>query len=333
MSVADYSFSFETELAMTGTCPIRGDARMIVVDALKETVEHSHIRELPDRIKGREVWANNTKLLHWRIQMTRDTGQKVEFDLVKKVEDRVYEAMRSGAIVLFENVRPWYTEDGITASLTHTRKQRVRVEFEREPDFDKIGNLSLTPQIKRPGTKEEFMTYESSYASIPGSLIPPCAGWHLTEETRSKLDWHELSLHTSWDGFWTLENIPVSDQAGRMSQESYTIPNPPKGKVFAVGTTTVKALESYARSGKPEGSSNLFIHGSDFDFKVVDGMLTTMHFPAMSVMTMVCALGGLELVIDAHREAVEKRYRFGDYGDCFLLLNSKPRIDFHPPVL
>jgi S-adenosylmethionine:tRNA ribosyltransferase-isomerase len=212
--------------------------------------------------------------------------------------------------------------------------QRI-VEFRFEGDWDvlleELGRTPLPPYIESASANEtrDRARYQTIYARPRGSVAAPTAGLHFTQTTFEALERRgiEVGFLTLHVGHATFEPIREEEiEAHRMGVESYVIPEETREKmrtgrrVVAVGTTTVRALESAALAGFPSGwqKTSLFITPG-FEFRVVRGLLTNFHLPKSSLLILVSAFGGRERVLAAYREAVRERYRFYSFGDAMLI--------------
>ncbi len=194
----------------------------------------------------------------------------------------------------------------------------------------------LPPYIKRKKatdfTEEDFQRYKTVYASVAGSKAAPTAGFHFTPEILEKIrtqgvEIREVTLHVSYDTYKPIRSEQIEEHP--MHGETYTIPEETaeavlrakkeKRRIIAVGTTTVRVLESWALSQRKEETTKLFI-SPGFKFQVVDALVTNFHRPKSTVLVMVSAFVGRELVMKAYEEAIREKYRLFSYGDCMLII-------------
>ncbi|HTF57500.1 MAG TPA: tRNA preQ1(34) S-adenosylmethionine ribosyltransferase-isomerase QueA, partial [Planctomycetota bacterium] len=207
------------------------------------------------------------------------------------------------------------------------------LEFEIEDGaLDRLGRAPLPPYIKRPGgpTADDLERYQTVYAERPGSVAAPTAGLHFTRELLDRIASEgvtvaRVTLHVGTGTFKPVRAEEVD--AHVMDPERYEIPQETlealnrakrsKGRVVAVGTTSCRTLEAWARTGKPEGATDLFIY-PPFEFRVVDALLTNFHLPKSTLLMLVCAFAGRERTLKAYAEAVKEKYRFFSYGDASL---------------
>ena len=195
-------------------------------------------------------------------------------------------------------------------------------------EFERIGHVPLPPYIKRPDDPADRERYQTVFAREKGSVAAPTAGLHFTAEIlgecRSRgAEVAYVTLHVGLGTFQPLHNEQV--EQSRLHSEHYEIAEDTAARiraasrVVAVGTTSVRTLESARRSGQTRGETDIFIYPG-FEFQVTGAMLTNFHLPRTSLLLLVCAFAGTDLTLAAYRHAVEARYRFYSYGDCMLVV-------------
>jgi S-adenosylmethionine:tRNA ribosyltransferase-isomerase len=206
------------------------------------------------------------------------------------------------------------------------------LRFEAQPDvfeqLDRHGHVPLPPYIRRDDTPEDRSRYNTVFATARGSVAAPTAGLHFTTEILDECRAAgaavaHLTLHVGLGTFAPLHAEAVKDI--ELHHERYAI-SPGELETIrtarrriAVGTTSVRTLETIYATGQTSGETNLFI-SPGYQFRAVDAMLTNFHLPKSSLLILVSALAGRELILDAYRHAVQERYRFYSYGDCMLIL-------------
>jgi len=318
---SDLDFSLPPGLVTGGPLPFRGKSRMLVLDRTTGKCEHRRLADLPEYARGLQVWVNNSKLYRGVVVLWRDTGHRAEAWLKRKRDDRTWEATLAAATGYIEDRRAWYLEaDGSKVEILEVLgPQRVLLGFEEPADLEMVGHLPVLSWVRRPKDPAEYPWYEPLYAREVGTLASPTAGVSLDPDTLGKLDLRELTLHIDIDGLRRIETAYVEQHEPFSPAEPYRIADPPAGKVLAVGTTVVKALETWARTGQAEGRSTLLVY-EGFEFKATAAFLTNFHFPREKMLAMTAAFGGTENVRRAYREAIAQRYRFADYGDSMLIV-------------
>jgi len=194
--------------------------------------------------------------------------------------------------------------------------------------LNRLGHVPLPRYIHRPDTPEDRERYQTVFARHTGSVAAPTAGLHFTPELLERCRQAgavivPVTLHVGLGTFQPIHTENVEDH--KLHSEPYEIPAATieavqqAGRVLAVGTTAVRTLETYARTGAAAGETSLYIYPG-FEFRCTGAMLTNFHLPKSSLLLLVCAFAGRELVLEAYRHAVESGYRFYSYGDCMLIL-------------
>jgi S-adenosylmethionine:tRNA ribosyltransferase-isomerase len=310
---------------------------MVVRRATGELVDR-RIADLPDLVPPRSlVVVNDTRVLKARLYgRTRDTGAAVEFLLL---QDRgaLWEAMvpgrrssRAGRIFDFP--------EGRTGRVAGEAGTATTVAFDPPIDaayLERNGHVPLPPYIRRPDEAADGDRYQTVYAREPGSAAAPTAGLHLTRELLDQLrgrgiETAGLTLHVGLGTFAPIRTDNVEDHV--MHEERYTLPDATaraataalsQGRtVLAVGTTVVRALESAtgANGVEPGGGATRLFVAPGYRFRAVSALLTNFHTPRSSLLVLVSAFAGTELMREAYRKAIELRYRFFSYGDAMLIL-------------
>ncbi len=316
MKVSDFDYRLPPELVAQSPLPRRDASRLLVLRRAGG-VEHRSFAEIPDLLRGETVYLNDTRVLRARLLLHRETGGRVEALLVRRLGPRRWHCLldASGRLRVGERLRV----DGPRGAAI-AEKDAVEgwvLEFDLEPDLERLGLPPLPPYIRRPAGPIDAERYQTVYAASDGSIAAPTAGLHFTPEILGRLTTRRLTLHV---GMGTFKPIKVEDLGEhRMHPEAFEIPEPPAAPVAAVGTTTCRALETWARTGKTSGTTDLFIR-PPFEFKAVKALLTNFHLPRSTLLVLVCAFAGRERTLAAYEEAVKERYRFFSYGDAMLIL-------------
>jgi S-adenosylmethionine:tRNA ribosyltransferase-isomerase len=328
MLVSDFDYALPPELIAQAPLPRRDQSRLLVLHR-DGRLEHRQFSDLPDYLKGEIVYLNDSRVLRARIFLTRTTGGRVAALLVRRLEGRRWQALldASGRLKPGERLyiadpdRPQYTVHSagkpLTVLLAGKEEDHWILEFDEEPDLNALGKPPLPPYIKRPADRDDVARYQTVYASRDGSIAAPTAGLHFTPEILAKLNTRKVTLHVGLGTFKPVKAERTEDH--RMHAEAYEIAEPPQEKVVAVGTTTCRALETWAHTGKTSGWTDLFITPG-FEFKAVKSLVTNFHVPKSTLLMLVCALAGRERILDAYAEAVRRKYRFFSYGDAMLIL-------------
>lgn len=340
MNLREFDFSLPEELIAQEPVFPRDACRLMVLRRKDETIEHRIFRDIVEYLEEGDVLVfNDTKVLPARLFARKEgTGGRVEMLFLGEREGR-WECLLSSS-----RLRP-----GQILTLVEDPTFRFRVEGrgkewwyltplfpceETESVLSRFGHTPTPPYVKRKDVPLEV--YQTVYARVPGSVAAPTAGLHFTEELletlrRKGVEQVMLTLHVGPGTFRPVRTERVEDH--RMHEEWFTLPEESARKirkaksegkrVVAVGTTTVRALESVVRkTGSIEafsGTTDLFIYPG-FSFQVVDALITNFHLPRSTLFLLVCAFGGTAFMKRAYEEAIAKRYRFYSFGDAMLIL-------------
>jgi len=330
MLVSDFDYSLPPERIAQQPLADREAARMLVVERATGALHDSAFRDLPRWLKpGDLVVVNNTRVIRARLfgRRTHHAGV-VEVFLTRQLGSDTWQALvrpgrkvRVGERLLFD--------EGLEAEVLERGEFGERtLRFHFTGDFlallDRIGHVPLPPYIQRADEADDAQSYQTVYARTPGSVAAPTAGLHFTATMFERLrvagvEIAEITLHVGLGTFQPVHVERVEDH--HLHAESFHIPAKARSaiqrarRVIAIGTTTVRTLES------PGGSeTHLFIYPG-FQFSIVGGMLTNFHLPRSTLLMLVCAFGGQELILRAYQHAVDHGgYRFFSYGDCMLVL-------------
>jgi S-adenosylmethionine:tRNA ribosyltransferase-isomerase len=334
MRLSDFDYSLPDELIAQHPLEKRDEARLLVIDRASRTVTHSFFRDLGKHLPAKSLLViNNSKVIPARLlgQKTRSGGQ-VEVFLLKHLGGRRFEAMLRPLKKIHDN-EPLEFAPGVSARLVD-RAARI-VEFDCDDvllKLEKVGHIPLPPYIKREDDAADRIDYQTVYAKHAGSVAAPTAGLHFTDALMSSLkgeghSFAEVTLHVNYGTFKPVETENITEHP--MHSEDYVIPSVALGavvdgkqsgkKIVAVGTTSCRVLESYARSHESEGATRLFLYPGA-SFHLVDVMITNFHLPKSTLFMLVSAFGGLDLVRSAYEEAIRARYRFYSYGDAMIIV-------------
>ena len=342
-------FDFDLPEAQIAQAPAeRGTSRLLVLDHRAGAWSHQHISDLPRLLTSGDVLVvNDSRVVPARLLGHRDpSGGKVECLLLRHLEGERWDAllhpgqkMKPGTRARF-GARPFELQLEVLSQHTFGRRT-VRLSRTESGDVDEaidaLGHMPLPPYIKRPDSPADRERYQTVYARARGSVAAPTAGLHLTPELLTALDARgvrraDVTLHV---GYGTFSPIRVDEiEAHTVDPEIFDVSPAAAAsissaqdegrRIIAVGTTTTRTLESVAREhgGRVTGAAGetgLFIYPG-FRFTVLGGLLTNFHLPQSSLLILVCAFAGRELVLDAYRDAVREGYRFYSYGDAMLIL-------------
>ena len=317
MKVSDFDYGLPRELIAQEPLPCRDASRLMVLHP-GGRIEHRAFPDVVEYLRGETVYLNDTRVVPARLILRRETGGKVEVLLVRRLEGPRWHALLDTPRRLREGER-LRADDRSWARIAAKEGDRWVLEFDREPDLALLGRAPLPPYIRRPADNRDLERYQTVYAAREGSIAAPTAGLHFTPEILGRLRTRTVTLHVGVGTFKPVKAEEVDDH--RMEAEYYDVPEPPSGRVAAVGTTTCRALETWARSGKTSGWTDLFIH-PPWEFRAVKAILTNFHLPRSTLLMLACAFAGRERILAAYGEAIRERYRFFSYGDAMLILGG-----------
>jgi S-adenosylmethionine:tRNA ribosyltransferase-isomerase len=346
MLLSDFDFDLPAELIAQDPLAQRDASRMLLVDRAAQSWHDQSFTGLPAQLRAGDVLAvNNTRVFPARLAGRREpSGGQVELFLVQELEPLVWEVLARPGRRLKPGQRVAFGDGRLRAEVLESRTDGRRVvrfacDVPFEQAVDELGRTPLPPYIKRDGAENPLADrerYQTVYAQERGAIAAPTAGLHFTpqvlEEIRARgVQVVEITLHV---GYGTFEPVRVADVTRhRVSAERYTVTpaaadiiNAARtrgGRLVAVGTTTTRTLETAADdAGQVQagtGRAGLTITPG-YRFRAVDALLTNFHLPQSSLLLLVSAFAGRELVLAAYRHAVREQYRFYSYGDCMLLI-------------
>jgi S-adenosylmethionine:tRNA ribosyltransferase-isomerase len=348
LRLSDFDFDLPPELIAQEPLPRRDDSRLLLVHPDDEHPTHHRAHDLPELLRpGDLLVVNNSKVFPARLTGKTESGASVEVLLLRPLEAGHWEVLARPARRLTVGRKVVFGDGLLTAEIKSVSSGGKRVvELESRVDFfeavEQIGITPLPPYIKRDGAEREGQdrqSYQTVYSKERGSIAAPTAGLHFTPELLEALEARgvhraELTLHVGYGTFQPVRTDEVEEH--QMESEKFTIPETTAGaiervrseggRIVAVGTTTVRSLESAAdASGKVQHGrreTNLFVYPG-FRFRVVDVMLTNFHLPKSSLFLLVSAFGGTKRLRRAYEEAIRERYRFYSYGDCMLIFHAE----------
>lgn len=345
MNKSDFYYELPEELIAQTPIEPRDASRLLVYDRSTNTIEHKHFYDLPDYLhKGDVLVINNTRVLPARIYGVKAvTGAKVEFLLHKRINLTDWEVLVKPAKKASVGAK-FVFSDKLSAEVIEyegegLRKVRFTFDGVFEDVLSAIGEMPIPPYIHEKLKEQE--RYQTVYAKENGSSAAPTAGLHFTPELLNKLramgvEIVEVLLHV---GLGTFRPVKVDDiTEHKMHSEYYCVTqkaadeiNAAKAegrRIIAVGTTSVRVLESAFRDGKlhaESGETSIFIY-PPYKFKAVDALVTNFHLPESTLIMLISAFMGRENALKMYETAVKERYRFFSFGDaCFI--TGKPKDD------
>lgn len=341
MELSDFDFYLPQELIAQHPVEPRDSSRLMVVNRKSGDVEHHIFHELPDLLQPGDVLVvNNTRVIPARLIGEKEgTGAHIECLLLKRVERDVWEVLIKPGKRLKEGQKVSFGGGKLIGELLEilpdgNRKIRFSYEGIFEAVLDELGNMPLPPYITEKLENKE--RYQTVYAKESGSAAAPTAGLHFTTELMDQLrqkgiEIVEILLHVGLGTFRPvkvekIEEHEMHSEYYRVSPEVAERINRAKQegrRVIAVGTTASRTLESIGQENgriqAGEGWTNIFIYPG-YSFKVVDALITNFHFPKSTLVMLVSALAGRDLIMKAYELAVQERYRFYSFGDAMLII-------------
>jgi S-adenosylmethionine:tRNA ribosyltransferase-isomerase len=309
MDLSELDYELPPELIAQHPAGRRDASRLLVYERETGVVRHRRFGELADELHGELVVVNDTKVVPARIPLASPRGEVL---LLERLEDGAWQALARPTRRLRAGRRY-----GPVELLEHLGEGRWLVRLDGEP----AGETPLPPYITEP--LADPARYQTVYAREPGSAAAPTAGLHFTPELLARLEPARVTLHVGLDTFRPVTEERLEEH--RIHGERYEVEAEAweriraAARVLAVGTTTVRVLETLARGGSLAGRTELFITPG-FDFRRVDALLTNFHLPRSTLLALVMAFAGIEETRRLYRLAIEERYRFYSFGDAMLLL-------------
>jgi S-adenosylmethionine:tRNA ribosyltransferase-isomerase len=309
MDLSELDYELPPELIAQDPAVRRDGSRLLVYERATGAVRHRTFDELPDELHGELVVVNDTKVVPARIPIETPRGEVL---LLERLDDGTWEALARPT----RRLRPG-RRYGPFELLEHLGEGRWRLRLEGEP----AGQTPLPPYITKP--LADPSRYQTIYARMAGSAAAPTAGLHFTPELLARLDPVRVTLHVGLDTFRPvteerLEDHQIHGERYEARLEAWERIRTAE-RVLAVGTTTVRVLETLARGGPLIGRTELFITPG-FEFQRVDALLTNFHLPRSTLLALVMAFAGIEETRRLYQLAVDEQYRFYSFGDAMLIL-------------
>ena len=356
MRTADFNFDLPPELIAQHPAPRRDESRLLVLHRADGNLDHRQFRDLTEYLRAGDVLVlNNSRVIPARLHgANARTGGQFEMLLIEKTARNDWWAMlRPGKRARLGTQIVCHDLNGVGTSIVATVVEmndagHRRLNFSGTPDIlndlDRLGEVPLPPYIQHGGqSAEDRERYQTVYARDPGSVAAPTAGLHFTPEMLDQIRAHGVTVFfvTLHIGPGTFQPVKTETLAAHqmhverfeLGEETVRIVNEAKTagrRVFAIGTTSMRVLESVAaRNGgklaKTTGKTGIFIY-PPYSFKIVDALLTNFHLPCSTLVMLVSAFAapgetrGREMILATYAEAIRRRYRFFSYGDAMLLL-------------
>ena len=313
MDTAELDYELPSELIAQKPPERRDDSRLLVYDRSTGEARHRRFSELPEELGNELVVVNETRVIPARLRLERPGGGEAEVLLLEPLgPDGVWEGLARPSRRLRAGQRL-----GPVELLEPLGGGRWRLRLEGAP----AGETPLPPYITEPLAEPE--RYQTVFAREEGSAASPTAGLHFTPELLSRLDVARVTLHVGLDTFRPIETSTLEDH--EIHSERYSVAAEEweriqaADRVLAVGTTTVRVLETLASNNLLQGRTGLFITPG-YEFKRVDSLLTNFHLPRSTLLALVMAFAGVEETRGLYELAIAERYRFYSFGDAMLVL-------------
>ena len=342
MQASDFEYQLPAELIAQHPPANRSGGRLLKLVADSDQLEHLQITDLPDQLCAGDLMVmNNTRVYPARLNAHKATGGKIELLVENILDERTALCLCKASKSPKENTEI-KLQTGHTAVVIGRQEDLFRLQFNIDCSLleylQQHGSLPLPPYIERAVDKDDRERYQTVFARSTGAVAAPTAGLHFDDRLLQKcidvgVNQEFITLHV---GAGTFQPVRGDDLQSHVMHAEWLSVNEAVcrkvaetkrngGRVIAIGTTVVRALETAADSGalKPfEGDTRLFLKPGD-SFNVVDGVFTNFHLPRSTLLMLVCAFGGKQRMLQAYSEAVRKQYRFFSYGDAMLIWPNK----------
>lgn len=346
MQISDFHYELPEELIANYPTAKRSASRLLALDGSTGEIQHRQFDQLLDFIQPEDLLVfNNTRVIPARLFATKESGGKVEI-LIERVLDnnmvmaqlRANKSSKPGTRLVF----PAHNGFIPSAEVEGRENAFFLLKFEADVDLPALlvreGHTPLPPYIKRSDEEVDSERYQTIYAEREGAVAAPTAGLHFDEDIFSALrdkgvEFAYLTLHVGAGTFQPIrvdnvlehqmhkELVDVDEQVCRQVEACKRR----GGRVIAIGTTTVRSLESAAKNSKLEpfhGETDIFIYPG-YDFQIVDAMVTNFHLSESTLLMLVSAFSEREMLLNAYNEAVKQKYRFYSYGDAMFIYHSR----------
>jgi len=348
MKLSEFKFALPAELVAQHPAANRDEAKMMVINRATGTIEHKIFKDIINYFDEGDIMVmNNTKVFPARLYGNKEkTGAKIEVFLLRELnaELHLWDVLVDPARKIRVGNKLYFGDSDLVAEVvdnTTSRGRTIRFLFDgNSEDFSKIietiGETPLPRYIKRPVEEADKDRYQTIFAETKGAVAAPTAGLHFTKQVMKRMEikgvnFAPLTLHVGLGSFRTVDVEDLTKH--KMDSENFII-NPEtadvvnkaldhKKRVCAIGTTTMRALESSVsannRLKQNAGWTDRFIF-PPYDFKIANAMITNFHMPESTLYMMACAFGGYELMTKAYKTAIKEKYNFLSYGDVMLII-------------
>ena len=337
MRTSDFDYALPEELIAQRPAAERGASRLLHLDGKTGAFEDLMFTQLPNSVRPNDILVlNDTRVIKARLYGRKSTGGKTEVFVERIVAERE-------ALVLMRSGHRTHAGtrltvgDGVAVEVLTVEDDLYRVRFS-EPVMtvlERCGNVPLPPYVRHVPDAADAERYQTVFAEKPGAVAAPTAGLHFDQAMLDRLTGlgAQLARVTLHVGAGTFQPVRCEElEQHRMHSERYDVPQATidaiaaaraaGGRVLAVGTTALRALEAWAASGAASAETSLFIYPG-FAFRIVDRVLTNFHLPRSSLLMLASAFGGMQNVRRAYAHAIAGRYRFFSYGDAMLIERAR----------
>ncbi len=342
MKLSEFTYNLPEELISQYPTKKRDESRLLVINREEQTISHYHFKNIIEYLKAGDCLViNETKVFPARLMGTKEkTDAEVEIFLLRELESSLWEVLVRPARKVRVGNRLHLTDDLFCDVIDNTVSGGRVVRFNYNGNFfsivEKMGKSPLPPYIKREPEALDKERYQTVYASVRGAVAAPTAGLHFTEKLLEKIKKKGVKivpivLHVGLGSFRPVQVEDLSrhkmdSEYFQVYEDSARIINETKangGKIISVGTTTTRALETAVTSDcqvkSEKGWTDKFIFPT-YNFKIVDSLITNFHLPGSTLLMLVIAFAGKEMIFEAYAKAMEEKYRFYSYGDAMIII-------------
>ena len=347
MKTRDFHYQLPEQLIAQTPCDVRSHSRLLHYSRKDQSIEHLRFSDIIDLIKPEDLLVfNNTRVIPARMYGIKETGGRVEI-LVERLTSefrclahvKASKTPKPGSMLTLQHADAALAQnspnltvtvegrDGDLFILSSTTSTMAEI-------MERIGHMPLPPYISRDDTCEDFSRYQTVYAANPGAVAAPTAGLHFDDSLLKKLEQKGVNsayvtLHVGAGTFQPVRSEQIEDH--EMHFEYLVVPQETVekcqqtrqngGRIIAVGTTTVRSLETASQNGELEaytGETDIFIYPG-YQFKSIDALITNFHLPESTLLMLISAFAGKEEMLRCYSEAIKKEYRFFSYGDAMFI--------------
>jgi len=340
MLTKDFLYSLPDNLIAQYPANERGESRMLVLDEVRK-ISDKKFKDIIGYLTSDDlIVLNDTRVIPARLFLEKETGGKVEL-IIERIlnKDKLIAQLRSNrklkldTFLFLDNKKIFQIKEKVDDMflLCYLGEDEI-MEL-----FDRSGHIPLPPYIKRVDENIDKERYQTVFSKKLGAVAAPTAGLHFTKEILEKISFEgidnaKLTLHVGAGTFQPVREIDITQHKmhnekvsiSQKTVDKITATKSRGGRIVAIGTTVVRALESAVINGtlEPyEGETDIFIYPG-YEFNIVDGLITNFHLPESTLLMLVCAFGGRNNILEAYSHAIKKEYKFYSYGDAMLIMNK-----------